>query len=73
MTMDIHLNKLHKLLRNNCNLITMNPLKDVNYFSLDLELNNKKDGTVPKIIQVGIAIGSPGNIFLKESRLIKIK
>jgi inhibitor of KinA sporulation pathway (predicted exonuclease) len=37
----------------------MNPLKDVNYFSLDLELNNKKDGTIPKIIQVGIAIASP--------------
>lgn len=31
----------------------MNP----NYFSLDLELNNKSDGTVPKVIQVGIALG----------------
>jgi len=44
----------------------MNPLKDVNYCSLDLELNNKKDGTIPKIIQVGIAIASPlrpGEIF----------
>jgi len=29
----------------------------VKYFSLDLELNNKKDGTVPKVIQVGIALG----------------
>jgi len=29
----------------------------VKYFSLDLELNNKKDGTVPKIIQVGVALG----------------
>jgi inhibitor of KinA sporulation pathway (predicted exonuclease) len=28
------------------------------YFALDLELNSKGDGTVPKIIQVGIAIGS---------------
>ena len=37
----------------------MNPLKDINYCSLDLELNNKKDGTIPKIIQVGIAIASP--------------
>lgn len=34
----------------------------MNYFSLDLELNNKNDGTVPKIIQVGVAIGSPGDI-----------
>ena len=37
----------------------MNPIRDVNYFSLDLELNNKQDGTTPKIIQVGIAIASP--------------
>lgn len=37
----------------------MNPIRDQNYFSLDLELNNKKDGTISKIIQVGIAIGSP--------------
>lgn len=37
----------------------MNPLRDIKYFSLDLELNNKKDGTIPKIIQVGVAIGSP--------------
>jgi len=34
-------------------------MRDQNYFSLDLELNNKKDKTIPKIIQVGIAIGSP--------------
>jgi DNA polymerase III epsilon subunit-like protein len=37
----------------------MNPLRDTKYFSLDLELNNKKDRTIPKIIQVGAAIGSP--------------
>jgi len=37
----------------------MNSLRDQNYFSLDLELNNKNDGTTPRIIQVGIAIGSP--------------
>ena len=37
----------------------MNPLRDQNYFSLDLELLNKNDGTVPKIIQVGCAWGSP--------------
>lgn len=37
----------------------MNPIRDINYFALDLELNNKNDGTVPKIIQVGIAIASP--------------
>lgn len=37
----------------------MNPIRDINYFALDLELNNKNDGTVPKIIEVGLAIGSP--------------
>lgn len=37
----------------------MNPIKDQKYFSLDLELNNKNDGTTPKIIEVGIAFGSP--------------
>jgi inhibitor of KinA sporulation pathway (predicted exonuclease) len=37
----------------------MNPIRDQNYFSLDLELNNKQDGTTPKIIQVGVSIGSP--------------
>jgi inhibitor of KinA sporulation pathway (predicted exonuclease) len=37
----------------------MNPIRDINYFSLDLELNNLNNGIVPKIIQVGIAIGSP--------------
>jgi len=34
-------------------------MKDQNYFALDLELNNKNDGSIPKIIEVGIAIGSP--------------
>lgn len=34
-------------------------MKDQNYFSLDLELNSKRDGTIPRIIQVGISIGSP--------------
>ena len=29
-----------------------------NYFALDLELNNLKNGKTPKIIQVGVAIGS---------------
>ena len=37
----------------------MNELRDINYFSLDLELNNLQNGTTPKIIQVGIAISSP--------------
>lgn len=37
----------------------MNPIKDINYLALDLELNNKNDGSIPKIIQVGVAIGSP--------------
>ena len=36
----------------------MNSLRDQNYFSLDLELNNKNDGTTPKIIQVGVSVGS---------------
>lgn len=34
-------------------------MKDQNYFSLDLELNSKRDGTISRIIQVGISIGSP--------------
>jgi DNA polymerase III alpha subunit (gram-positive type) len=34
----------------------MNNIKDRNYFALDLELNNHE---TPKIIQVGIAVGSP--------------
>jgi len=37
----------------------MTQMKPENFFALDLELNNKKDGTVPKIIEVGIAIGNP--------------
>jgi inhibitor of KinA sporulation pathway (predicted exonuclease) len=37
----------------------MNELRDIKYFSLDLELNNKNDGTTPRIIQVGVSIGSP--------------
>jgi inhibitor of KinA sporulation pathway (predicted exonuclease) len=37
----------------------MNQIRDVNYFSIDLELNNKNDGTTPKIIQVGVCVGSP--------------
>jgi inhibitor of KinA sporulation pathway (predicted exonuclease) len=37
----------------------MNDIKDIKYFSLDLELNNKQDGTTPKIIEVGVAFGSP--------------
>lgn len=39
----------------------MTRIRDVNYFSLDLELNNKSDGSVPKIIEVGISIASPTN------------
>jgi inhibitor of KinA sporulation pathway (predicted exonuclease) len=37
----------------------MNPIRDQNFISIDLELNNKQDGTTPKIIQVGVSIGSP--------------
>jgi inhibitor of KinA sporulation pathway (predicted exonuclease) len=34
-------------------------MRDQNYLAIDLELNNKNDGTVPRIIQVGASIGSP--------------
>ena len=34
-------------------------MRNQKYLALDLELNNKKDGTTPKIIEVGISIGSP--------------
>jgi len=34
-------------------------MRDKNFFSLDLELNSKQDGTTPRIIQVGVSIGSP--------------
>jgi inhibitor of KinA sporulation pathway (predicted exonuclease) len=37
----------------------MSALKNKNFFSLDLELNNKNDGSVPKIIEVGISVGKP--------------
>jgi len=37
----------------------VNPIRDINYFALDLELNNKNDGSIPKIIQVGVCVGSP--------------
>jgi ATP-dependent DNA helicase DinG len=37
----------------------MNDLKDIKYFSLDLELNPSQDGTTPKIIEVGVAFASP--------------
>lgn len=34
-------------------------MRDQNYFALDLELNNKNDGSTSRIIEVGVAIGSP--------------
>lgn len=34
-------------------------MRDQNYLALDLELNNKSDGSTPRIIEVGVAIGSP--------------
>ena len=34
-------------------------MRNQKYLALDLELNNKKDGTIPKIIEVGVSIGSP--------------
>jgi len=42
-------------------------MRDQNYFALDLELNNKNDGSVPKIIEVGAAIGSP----IRPNEIIK--
>ena len=50
----------------------MNTLRDTVYLSLDLELNTNGQET-DEICEVGIAIGSPGNIFLRDSKLIKIK
>jgi len=40
----------------------MNPIRDLSYFALDLELNTKSDDSVPKVIQVGCAIGKPNQI-----------
>lgn len=37
----------------------MNPLHKQNYLALDLELNQNPETKVPKIIEVGIAIGNP--------------
>ena len=37
----------------------MNPIRDQNYLSIDLELNSKQDGTTPRIIQVGVSVASP--------------
>lgn len=34
-------------------------MKSLNFISLDLELNSKKDGSIPRIIEVGISIGTP--------------
>jgi hypothetical protein len=34
-------------------------MKDQNYLVIDLELNDKNDGTDPRIIQVGACVGSP--------------
>ncbi len=37
----------------------MNEVRDQKYFALDLELNNLNNGKTPRIIEVGVAIGSP--------------
>lgn len=39
----------------------MNPIRNQNYFALDLELNQNPETKVPKIIEVGVAIGNPTN------------
>lgn len=43
-------------------------MRDQNYLALDLELNNKNDGSTPRIIEVGIAIGNP----LKPEKVTKL-
>jgi inhibitor of KinA sporulation pathway (predicted exonuclease) len=43
-------------------------MRDTNYFALDLELNSKGDGSLPRIIEVGVAIGNP----LKPSEIKKL-
>ena len=43
------------------NWVENSGMRDTNYFALDLELNNLNNGKTPKIIQVGVAVGSPTN------------
>lgn len=49
----------------------MNPLRNTNYLAIDLELNTDGKQTY-EICEVGIALGHPGSIFLKDSKVIKI-
>ena len=50
----------------------MNPIRKTNYLSIDLELNT--DGTQTyEICEIGVALGNIDEIFLTDSRVIKIK
>lgn len=49
----------------------MNELRPTNYLAIDLELNTDGKQTY-EICEVGIALGNPGSIFLKDSKVIKI-
>lgn len=42
-------------------------MKDQNFLAIDLELNSKQDGTKPRIIEVGIAIGSLNSEILTHN------
>jgi inhibitor of KinA sporulation pathway (predicted exonuclease) len=50
----------------------MQPMRDINYLSLDLELNTNGKET-DEITEVGITVGNFGGIFLKDSKIVKIK
>lgn len=49
----------------------MNPLRQINYLALDLELNTDGQQT-HEICEIGIAIGNPSEIILTDSKVIKI-
>jgi inhibitor of KinA sporulation pathway (predicted exonuclease) len=50
----------------------MNTLKNQNYLALDLELNTDGRRTY-EICEIGVAVGNLSEIFIRESRVIKIK
>ena len=50
----------------------MNPIRETNYLALDLELNVNEEGT-HEICEIGIALGNIHEIFLTDSKVIKIK
>jgi DNA polymerase III alpha subunit (gram-positive type) len=50
----------------------MNKIRQVNYLSLDLELNTDGSKT-HEICEIGVAVGNKSEILLTDSKLIKIK